>query len=148
MSSTPSKRAFFALSAAARYCSMISAISTVSSARCGDGCDVTRDVCRAASMPQLGEHVAALGMDRTRDALPARHLLIAVDSRRASIAASRRCNRRRLGENQPAIGGTLAIVFAHQIARNTTRPLSAEPTQRRHNNAMFERDRPDLHRRE
>ena len=117
--------------------------------RCGDGRLARhRDVCRAASMPQLGEHVAALGVDRTRDALPARHLLIAVDSRRASIAASRRCNRRRLGENQTAIGGTLAIVFEHQIARNATRPLSAEPTQRRHNDAMFERDRPDLHRRE
>src|SRR5260370_8617131 len=72
--------------------------------RCGDGRLARhRDVCRAASMPQLGEHVAALGMDRTRDALPPRHLLITVDSRPASIPPSTPSNPLRPAANPPPL---------------------------------------------
>src|ERR1700720_223843 len=45
------------------------------------------DVRRAARVEELGEHVAALGMDRIRDASPPGGVLVAEDRRRPSVAA-------------------------------------------------------------
>src|ERR1700736_721227 len=109
MTSTPSKPARFALTAVVRYCSTITAISAVSSARCGDGRDENvgigpisgidrsrdrllschRNVRRPAGVPKLDEHVAALGMDRICNPFPTRHLHIAVETGCAAVAAAR-----------------------------------------------------------
>ena len=72
-----------------------------------------RNVRRPASVPKLDEHVTAVGMDRICNPFPTRHLLIAVETRCAAVAAARRRDRRRFCENQPAVRGTLAIVFTH-----------------------------------
>lgn len=112
--------------AAARCCSISSAISSVSSARCGDGCakpsGVTTSISGLAQWvgsteavtgvsPVIAtwvvrpacqsEHAPALGMDRVRDALPALDLFVTVDSRRAPVAATGREDCRRLCEDQP-----------------------------------------------
>src|SRR5262249_59968026 len=96
-------------------------------------------------MPELGEYVAALGVDRISNTFPARHLLVAVEPRCTVVAPPGRRDRRRFREDQPAIGRTLAVVFDYQIARNSTRPVGSEPAHRRHHDAVLESDRPDLH---
>jgi hypothetical protein len=103
------------------------------------------DMGRAASMPELGEHVAALGMHRVCDALPACDLLVAINPRSAPVSPRRRRDGGRLREDEPAIRSTLAIVLQHQVARHAARPLGTETAQGRHHDAMLERDRPDLH---
>src|SRR4051812_24538387 len=100
---------------------------------------------RAASMPELGEHVAAFGMHRVCDALPACALLVAINPRGAPVAPRRRRDGGRLREDEPAVRGTLTIVLLHQVARHTTRPLGTETAHGRHHDAMPERDCPDLH---
>ena len=107
-----------------------------------------RDVRRAAAVKDLGEHVAALGMDRIRDAFPTHHLLVVVEARHPPAAAHRRRDRCRFGDDQPAVGGTLAVVLDVQVARHATRPVRSESTQRRHHDAVLELDRPELDRRE
>src|ERR1700733_12486538 len=96
---------------------------------------------RAPGVPELDEHAPALGMDRVRDALPADDLFVAVDPRRAPVAAAGGRDRRRFREDQPAIRGTLAVVFEVQIARRAARPLGAEAAQGGHDDAVLERDR-------
>src|SRR5215472_13161921 len=101
---------------------------------------------RAASMPELGEHVAALDMHRICDALPACDLLVAINPRSAPVTARRRRDGGRLREDEPAGRRTLTIIFQHQVARHTARPLGTQTAQGRHHDAMLERDRPDLRR--
>src|ERR1700728_2317565 len=86
-------------------------------------------------------------MDCIRDAFPARHLFLLVDPWRSSVATSGGRDRRRLGYCQPSLGGALAIIFEHEVARDPAWPLGAEPAHSWHNDAMLGRDRPDLHRR-
>ena len=174
MASTPSKPARWARTAAARCCSTISGISSVSSpvrrrpgeAFRGHDADARvrpvgrndggrdrlrsghRDVRRAARVEELGEHVAALGVNRVGDASPAGGVLIAEERGRPGVAAAERRDRRRLGDDQPAFRRPLAVILHHQIAWDAGLLMGPQPTQRRHDYAVLERDRPDSHRRE
>src|SRR5260370_3770246 len=96
-------------------------------------------------MPELGEHVAAFGMPPICGALAACDLLVTLNPRGAPVAPRRRRDGGRFREDEPAVRGTLTIVFQHQVARHTTRPLGTETAQGRHHDAMPERDCPDLH---
>jgi hypothetical protein len=79
-------------------------------------CD--RDVCRAAGMPKLGEKVCVLGVNCIRDAFPARHLLVGVETRRMIVASRGRRDRCCFRDDQPAVRRTLRIIFELQVARN------------------------------
>src|SRR4029077_5090916 len=108
-------------------------------------CARHRNMSRAPSVPERSEYVAALGMDRIRDAFPACHLLVVVESWCTFIATPRCRDRRRFRENYPAVRCTLPVIFELQIAWDAARPLRSKPTHRRHHDAMLECDRPDLY---
>ena len=73
---------------------------------------------RAAGVPKLGEHVTALGVNRIRDAAPSRLLLFGVKTRCVIVAARGRRDRCRFGDDKPAVGCALAVIFEHQVTRN------------------------------
>jgi hypothetical protein len=115
----------------------------------GDGEFTVRLVVRvrdAADVPELQEDAAALGVHGGGDLLPTRDLLVRVDARgvRVTMAAGRDCGG--LGDDQ-AGAGALGVVFGHQVRRDvgTFGPATG---QRGHQDAVRERERTDLKRRE
>src|ERR1700722_19960271 len=94
----------------------------------------------APRVPELSEHVAALGMDCIREALPPGHLLVAVECWRASVAAPGCRDCRRFRQNQSTVRGPLAVIFELQVARDASRPLISKSTHRGHHDEMLECD--------
>jgi hypothetical protein len=92
----------------------------------------------AAHMPELHENNTALAMDHLRDAAPALDLLGRIDARRVRPASRRFGNLRRLGDDQPARAGPLAVIFDHQIGRRIGWRHRPHPRERGHDNAMGE----------
>ena len=72
-----------------------------------------REVRDAAHMPELHDDLAALGVNRVGDLLPARDLFFAVDARRVEVALAFGRNLRALGDDQPG-AGALLVVRDHQ----------------------------------
>ncbi len=103
-----------------------------------------RDMRGAARMPELGEQVGPLGVHSVGDAFPTRHLLVGEEAGRAAVAAGRGRDRSRLGHHQPTVRRALAVIVEHQRARRAARPLRAEPAHRRHDDPVFQGERPDL----
>ncbi len=91
----------------------------------------------AAHMPQLQHDASALGVDGVGHPMPALDLVVGIDARSAGVAVAPDRNRRRLGDDQPAFGRALGIVFHHQIARDVA-GVRAHSRQRRHDDAVRE----------
>jgi hypothetical protein len=77
-----------------------------------------RDVRRTAGVPKLGEEVCALGVNYIRDAFPGRHMVVGVETGRMVVTSRGRRDRCRFRDDQPAVGGSLRVIFALQVARN------------------------------
>ena len=84
-----------------------------------------RDVGGASSMPELREHACALSMNRIRDAFPARHMLVGVQTWSMIVAARGRCDRSGFRDDQPAVRRTLGVIFELQVARYAGPRLSS-----------------------
>ena len=61
-------------------------------------------------MPELGEHVAAFGLNRFHDGRPSGYLSIGIEARRAEPPATGERNVRSLGDNQASITSALLVV--------------------------------------
>jgi hypothetical protein len=99
-----------------------------------------RDMCRAAGVPKLGEEVCALGVNCIRDASPARHVVVGVETGRMIVASRGRRDRCRFRDDQPAVRRTLRVIFALQVARNARPWLRPQPAHRRHGDTVFQCD--------
>src|SRR5438132_5527792 len=100
----------------------------------------------AADMPELEEDDAALGVDGIDHLAPAGYLRLRIDAGRGWIAAAMREHGRRLGDEQAALRGALAVIFAVERPRRKALPLGPHPGERRHRDAVRNLVRTDLQR--
>jgi hypothetical protein len=101
----------------------------------------------ASGVPELDEHNSTLSVNGRRDLPPSRDLFVAPDAGRLMVGSSLRGDGGGLGDDETAVGRALAVVLKHQVRGNGVRPVGAEPTERRHHDAMFEGDGAELNRR-
>ncbi len=104
------------------------------------------DMRRPPRMPQLGEHAAALGVDRVGHRLPASDLRIGIEAGRTEPAARRGRDRGGFADDQPALGGALAVVGSHERAGDVAGLAGARAGQRGHDDAVAQCDGADLDR--
>src|SRR4051812_18588063 len=95
----------------------------------------------APGVPDLVEDETALGVDGAYDLFPALDLLGRVDARRARIADGLGRNIGGFGDDQPALAGALAVIGGVHRLGNVAGLAGAQPRERRHDDAMRERDR-------
>jgi len=99
---------------------------------------------RAASMPKLREHMAALRTDSGSDLLPAFDLLVRIHTGRSQPTAPGDRNVRCFSDDETAFGSSLRVVLTHQIVGNISWLLRSRPRKWRHHNTMAKRDRSNL----
>src|ERR1700678_1169462 len=97
-------------------------------------------------MPELEENQAALGMHGFGDVAPSPDLRFRIDARGAGIAASRRHDRRGLGDDQTARRGALTVIFGVELPRREARSFRPNVRQGRRQVAMMEAEETDLQR--
>src|SRR5690606_23052408 len=98
----------------------------------------------ATDVPKLQEDLPALVVDGTHHALPAFDLGRRVDARRRGRPLAGGQYLARLGDDQAAGGGALAVVAGIEFIGNVARPGGAHPGQRRHHDAVRQRERAEL----
>ncbi len=97
------------------------------------GCkDVVRN---SPDMPELEEHMAAVGVDGVGDAPPGLDLRLGEAARRPDIALALLADLRRLGDDE-AGAGALAIIERRERARHGVGLDGAVARQRRHGDAI------------
>ena len=103
------------------------------------------DMRRAAGMPELGEHLAALAVDRVGDRLPARNLGIGIEAGRAEPTSSRGRHRGGFADDQPALGGALAVIGRHEGTGDVAGLGGPRPRERGHDDAVAQSHGADLY---
>ena len=98
----------------------------------------------AAGVPELGEDVAAFGADGGDDFFPGFDLLVGVEAGCSEPAACGGGDGGGFGDDEAAVGGALAVVFGHESVGDVAGLGGAGARERRHDDAMFERERTDL----
>jgi hypothetical protein len=92
----------------------------------------------ASDLPQLLEEAAALGVNRFGHASPSRDMGIGVDTGHPGITVAAGRDRRRIGDDQTAVGGALGVAFGDEVARNKAR-IGPHPRQRSHHHTWDNR---------
>src|SRR5262249_42506407 len=101
----------------------------------------------APDMPELQEDHRTPGMHGVDDLAPAFDLRVGIDAGYARAAATARDHGRGLGDEEPALGGALRIVFSIERPRREGRLCRARPRQWRKHDTMPDLVRTDLERR-
>ena len=102
-----------------------------------------RGVRDAADMPELDEDASAALMHAVGDLAPALDLLLRIDAGRVLVALALLRDLARLGD-QKAGGGALAVIVDRERARHHAGRHRAVARQRRHHQAVRQRDRAEL----